>query len=173
MTENVQLNSLILVKKVITKKSPLFNLKLSSVMSLILTCIHWCFIWQLHYFLSILFPILSHRFMKHGTYIAYHKTNLLSIAFIELVSSFHDEATKYIDFWSIFWKWWSIVFVVWLNKETVKTLYSFRSIVRNSQHYKTSEHCETERRTNLAHWNGVANSYLVCYGAIVFHSKWV
>ena len=159
ITENAQSNSL-------------FNLKLSSVMSLILTCIHWCFTWQLHYFLSILFQILSPKFMKHGTYIAYHKTNLLSMVFIEL-SSFHDEATKYIDFWSIFWKWWSIVFVVWLTKETLKTLYSFRSIVRNSQHYKTPEHAETETRTNLAHWNGVANSCLVCHGAIVFDSKWV
>ena len=69
ITENAQSNSL-------------FNVKLPSVMSLILTCIHWCFIWQLHYFLSILFPILSHRFMKHGTYIAYHKTSLLSMALL-------------------------------------------------------------------------------------------
>ena len=146
----MQSNSLILVKKII-KKSPPFDLKLSSVMGLILTCIHWCFIWQLHYFLSTLFPILSPRFMKHGTYIACHKTNLLSMTFIELVSSFHDEATKYIDFWSILWKWWSIAFVVWLTKETLQTLYSFRSIVRNSQHYKTPEHAKIERRTNLAH----------------------
>ena len=132
MIENVQSNLLILVKKIISpKKSPPFNLKLSSVMDLILTCIHWCFIWHFHYFLSILSPILSPGFMKHGTY---HKTNLLSMAFIELLSSFHDESTKYIDFWSIFWKWWS---------------------------------------TNLAHWNGVANSYLVSHGAIAFHSKWV
>ena len=173
MTGNVQSNSLILVKKIITEKSPPFNLKLSSVMSLILTCIRWYFIWQLHYFLSILFQVLSPRFMKYGTYIAYHKTNLLRMAFIELLSSFHDEANKYIDFWSIFWKWWSIAFVVWLTKETLKILYSFRSIVRNSQHCKTPEHAETERRTNLADWNGVANSYLVCHGAIVFQSMWV
>ena len=89
------------------------------------------------------------------------------------MSSFHSEASKYIEFWSIFWKWWSIVFVVWLTKETLKTLYSFRSIVRNSQHYETPENAEIERRTNLAHWNGVANSYLVCHVVIVFHSKWV
>ena len=50
---------------------------LLKVMASVLTRIHWFFAWQLHYFLSIVFPILSPSFMKHGTYIASHKTNLL------------------------------------------------------------------------------------------------
>ena len=82
-------NSLILIKKNLTKECATFNSKLSSGMSSILTRMHRCFIWQLHYCISILFPILSHRFMKRGTYIVSHKTNLLSMAFIELVSSFY------------------------------------------------------------------------------------
>ena len=54
---------LILVKKSITKQyPPFFKPKLSSV-----TFIHRWFIWQLHYFLSILIPILSHGFTKCGT----------------------------------------------------------------------------------------------------------
>ena len=66
----LQPNWLILVEKIITKECPPFNPRLSSVMSLILTYINLCFIWQLYCFVSISFPTLLHRFMKRGTYIA-------------------------------------------------------------------------------------------------------
>ena len=166
-------SSLILVKNILTKECTIFNSRLSSGMSSVLTRIHRCFIWQLHYFISILFPILSHRYMKRGTYIASHKMNLLNMEFIELVSSFYYKLIKHIEFCSIFPKWWRIVFVVSLTKETLKILYSFRNIVRNSEHLKSPKYTETKKWTNPACWNGDAKSYLLCHGAIVFHSKWV
>ena len=128
----LRLSSLILVKNILTKECAILNSNMSSGVSSILTCIQRCFIWQLHYFISILLPILSHRFIKRGKYIASHKKNLLNMAFIELVSSFYYKLIKNNDFRSIFSKWGRIVFVVSLTKETLKILYSFRNIVRNS-----------------------------------------
>ena len=130
-------NSLIFVKKILTKECAIFNSKLSRGMSSILTAYIGVLFDNFIISFPFCFQFLSHRYMKRGTYIASHKMNLLNMEFIELVSSFYYKLIKHIEFCSIFPKWWRIVFVVSLTKETLKILYSFRNIVRNSEHFKS------------------------------------